>query len=227
MVTKTTDGAIEVVDFKSGTIVDDGEEPLQRYATQVWLYALAIEKVLGTPPVRLYLEGGERVPVPWNIDVRESCTQLLTDVLDEFQQGDALSASEVGRPGPWCRLCRLRPCCPAYLDAVPKWWPNNGGAPRPLPLDVWGTVRDIRASAGGVTVEIEDCAGRSVRIEGLDERRGVDELDAGDAIYFFGLEATEPMIHHGSRLQPRNFHEMPPDGGLKLRTATALQVYRG
>ena len=113
-----------------------------------------------------------------------------------------------------------------YLDMAPRWWPNRSGHPRPLPLDVWGTVRSLRRDDKGVTVGLEDPAGREVRIGGVDPERGLSDAREGDTLYLFELEATEPRIHHGARIHPRNFREVPPDGGLRLQRARGLQVYR-
>jgi hypothetical protein len=96
-----------------------------------------------------------------------------------------------------------------------------------LPLDVWGKVSASRTNRDTLEVEIVDAAERSVRVECLDPNRCVADFQLGETVYFFGLEATEPTIHHGARVQPRNFHELPPDGGLVYKRARALQLYRG
>ncbi len=224
---RTADGVFEISDFKSGTIVDDEERPLISHALQVRLYGLAVENVIDRARVRLYIEGGERIHVTWTEDTRQECAEMLHAVLEEFRPGDDRAAQELARPGTWCRGCRLRPTCSAYLAQVPKWWHNGGDSPRPLPLDSWGTIRNIEIGAAVATMEIVDGAGRSVRIEGVDVTRGVADLGVGDHVFLFDLMPTEPTIYHGARLQPRNFHEMPPDGGLRLRRARSLQLYRG
>jgi hypothetical protein len=226
-VAEAEDGALELSDFKSGVIVDDEGELLEHHAVQVRLYALAVEALAPGRPVRIYLDGAERLQVPWTADVRASCAEEVGEILSRFRTGAVLAANDLAQPGTWCRSCRLRPGCSAYLEAAPTWWLNRGDAPRPLPWDVWGVIETARRDDGTLTLEIRDAAERAVRVEGLDVRRGIGALNAGDRVYLFDLKPTEPTIHHGARLQPRNFHEFPPDGGLRLERARALQVFRG
>lgn len=222
---EAADGAFEISDFKSGATLDDEEKPLTHHALQVGLYALAVENVIDVE-VRLYMEGSDRVRVPWTEEARQECVETLRAAMEEFPAGEDRAAEELARPGWWCRGCRLRPTCPNYLADVPKWWHNGGDVPRPLPWDSWGTITDIQVHDAVAKIEIVDAAGRSVRIEGIDTAREVADLNVGDEIFLFDLMPTEPTIHHGARLQPRNFHELPPDGGLRLRRARSLQLYR-
>ena len=222
---QASDGAFEMSDFKSGTMLDDEETPLKRHVLQLGLYALAVEKVIEVE-VRLYIESRDRVRLPWPGELRRGCEEILCRASNDFPAGESRAAVELARPGRWCRACRLRPTCPKYLADVPKWWPNTGGVPRPLPWDTWGAITSIQVGNAVATIEIVDAAGRSVRIEGLDTARGMTRLNVGDEIFLFDLVPTEPTIHHGARLQPRNFHELPPDGGLRLQRARSLQLYR-
>jgi RecB family exonuclease len=221
------DGALELSDFKSGVVSDDEGDVLEHHAVQVRLYALAVEELATGRLVRIYLEGAERLQVPWTPDVRASCAEQLGEMLGRFPAGAVLAAKDLAQPGTWCRSCRLRPGCSAYLETAPTWWMNVGNAPRPLPWDVWGAIETVQMEGGTLTLQIRDSAERAVRVQGLDLRRGIGDLNAGDGIFLFDLKPTEPTIHHGARLQPRNFHELPPDDGLKFERARALQVFRG
>ena len=223
---KAVDGSVEISEFSSGRIFDDSGEPKPRHLVQLRLYGLAAEHVTGAE-VRLYLEDSERTAVPWDEGLKQSLAEDLAGVHDEFPPGTVHAAETTAHPGTWCRFCRLRPVCSRYLRAAPDWWPNSVGALRPLPLDVWGRVSETQSVGQHVNIELIDAAGRFVRIEGLDPIRGVADLRAGDEVYFFDLKATEPTNHHGDRVQPRNFHELPPDGGLIFERARGLQLFRG
>ena len=226
LVEEAMDGALEISDYKSGLSCDDQGRPLERHLLQLGLYALAAESLAPDRPVRLFIDGADRLPVAWNRNTRRFYASELSKADDRFPAEAPRCALELGRPGTCCIGCRIRPVCPSYLDAASRWWPNREGAPRPLPIDTWGTVLALRRDEGSVTVDMEDRAGRRVRVEGLDPGRALGHLRLGDDLYLFDLEPTEPTILHGARLHPRNFHELPPDGGLRFKRARALQVYR-
>ena len=226
LITEASDGALEISEFKSGVILDDNENPIERHTKQVRLYALAAECVFPKRPIRIYLEGSERINVPWTDEIRLSISAELKEMLDRFPANAEHSARELGRPGTWCRGCQLRPICSSYLDAAPDWWMNTGNPPRPLPLDVWGKVQDLKRENETFTLEVVDSSGRIIRIEGLDPVRGIGTLQTGDLVYLFDLEPSEPLVLHGARIHPRNFHELPPDGGLSFERARSLQVYK-
>ncbi len=228
-IARHADNAVEITDFKSGVVLDDDDRPLERHVDQVRLYGLAVESVLDGPrEVRLFIQGRERFAVEWNDQFRQECVLDLDDILGGLPANAKLDARELGHPGSWCRSCRIRPVCPAYIGVAPSCWRDRGRTLRPLPLDVWGRVKDVSLVAARVRIEIIDPAGRSNFIEGLDPRRFLDEhLGPGDELYLFDLEPTEPTVQHGVPIHPRNFHELPPDGGLRMSQARSLQIYRG
>jgi len=226
LVEEAADGAVEISDYKTGVLCDDGGRPLKRHVLPLGIYALAAEFLAPERPVRLYLDGADRLAVKWDPDTRRFCSDELSKAADRFPAGASHGARELAQPGRWCIGCRIRPVCPSYLDAAPKWRPNTDDAPRPLPIDVWGKVLAIRRDEGGVTVEMEDQARRCVRVEGLDPSRDLGGLRVGDVLYLFDLEPTEPTVLHGARLHPRNFHELPPDDGPRFKRARALQVFQ-
>lgn len=223
---RAPDGAIEIIDFKTGPIWDDAGKIAASHALQVGVYALAVERVLSGARVRPYLEGEELVRVPWDEQERARCGGMVAEAMSAFPPGESRAALSLARPGPWCRGCRLRPVCNGYLDAAPRWWQNGDETPSRLPLDIWGSIRRTGGAHGLVAVEIEDAAGRHVRIEGLGAERGLDEAGVGDDVFFFDLKPAEAPVLDGAWLHPRNFHEVPPDGGLRFERARSLQVYR-
>ena len=219
-------GFIGIYEYKSGTILDDSGELLDNHVLQLRLYALAFHIVSAGRPIELFIEGEGKTPVPWNDEVRDACLEGLQETLRRFPAGSSFRADALAQPGTVCIGCRLRPRCSSYLDRAPAWWHNRPDSPRPLPLDVWGTIRSkLPEDNDSVALELDDAAGRRVRVQGLDAAT-VEHLKPGDTTYFFTLESTEPTIMHGVRLQPRNFHEYFPNADHTLRQARQMQVYK-
>ena len=217
------EAVVEVVDFKSGRIMDADGRPLDEHVVQVRLYALMLEAAFPDAEVRPYIERVERVEVPWGDLERTRMMARLEETSTRLPAGVRLGAKEVAQPGLHCHGCRLRPMCPAYLSAAPSWWPDERGNPRPLPLDVWGDVTSVEPQGDRLAVRLADAAGRRVRIDGVERRHGVAEVKPGERAWFYDLESSEDLSQHGALVQPRNFHEHPP--GPRWRPARRTRFF--
>ena len=202
------DGAIEIVDYKSGRVIDR-EGVQSSIATQLQLYALMAEHLTGRS-VRLFVQGRGRIPIEWDESDRARIAERVSLMSAKYWPKAVQSAEEVSRPGPHCVGCRLRPQCPRYLREVSAWWPNTGHNPRPLPLDAWGRVRECGRDPLGNVVHLDDPAGRRVVISGIDVRHGLETVRLDEELYAFGLAAGEDQFMHGRALHPRAFHEHSP-----------------
>lgn len=214
------DGALEIVDYKSGNVFDR-EGVLPPVVDQLHLYALMSES-LTDRPVRLSVQGRQGIPIEWGESERTAIVSRLSSLSEAYPAGELLDASTVARPGSNCVGCRLRPQCERYLHDVPRWWPNTGEHPRPLPLDSWGTLRHRSPGPLGSTLHIEDAAGRTVLISGIDPRHGVETAEVGDEVYGFTLAAGEDQFMHGRWLHPRAFHERSPSARWRSATSPAF-----
>lgn len=221
---QTTAGTLDIIDFKSGRLHDEEGQLLPDATLQVRLYALAAKEA-GAVSVRLFLEGDERYPVPWDGAAQDATRALLEAVSESFPTGRTFGAWERAEPGPHCRGCRLRPSCERYLQWAPSAWPHPMRPGEELPLDVWGELSHVAPGSGGDKVELRDPNGKLVIVDGLSPSRGLDAVALGETVYFFDLERTEDRRAHGRVVHPRNFHEHPPDGGKRLRQARGLQIF--
>jgi RecB family exonuclease len=115
------DGQVRVVDFKTGSQIP-GFGQAQRNA-QLGSYQVAVNSGMVPPHRRageaalVYLRGGSagpaerrQPPLPgpgepnWMIDLLRQCAR------------DAAGPSYQARPGPHCRHCRVKTCCPAWPE---------------------------------------------------------------------------------------------------------------
>jgi RecB family exonuclease len=204
------DGTIHVTDLKTGPLLDREGRPDERYALQIRLYALMIEQVETTAKVRLWLEGTQRIEVPWDDTVRAAVNETLEAMLALLPEGKFLEAEAAASTGPQCWRCHIRHRCPLYLREAPSWWMRTSVVGPVAPFDAWGHVLDSVLIDGRVAgVEIRDMAGRRVRVRGLESRLpGIPHPGAG--IWFFNLEPGENIPMHGVYTHPRNYHGTAP-----------------
>lgn len=216
-------GLVVVSEFKSGRIQDEDGVVLEEHAVQVQAYALMLERAQPGIRVEAYVEGVDRIPVPWGRHQRERLLERLRALGARLPDGRELAADDLASPGSHCRFCRIRPVCSRYLRDAPSWWSDLPGAVRPLPLDVWGVVEDVQERHACVSLRLTDAGGRRVLVDGLVV--GGTSVMRGDDVWFFDLESSEDLDQHGAKVQPRNYHQVPP--GPRWKPANRLRLYLG
>lgn len=204
------DGSIEICDYKTGTsLFRDGNLP-PHILWQMRLYLLMAETLTGKS-ASAYVEGAVRIRVPWGKDEKEETRASLEEAASKFpglQDVDAVSNS---RPGRICIGCPHRPSCSPYLDAAPRWWPNNGNNPRPLPFDTWGTLATQFGAMSQGTVELQTPEGHRTILRGIPQSLDFALMTSGDVLYCFDLQPSSDTEMHGRSLHPQAFHIQWPN----------------
>jgi RecB family exonuclease len=222
---RDSEGVIHITDLKTGRVLD-GHNPRGDYALQVRLYGLMVEWIDPNARVRLWLEGSERVEIPWNDTVRAEVEESLSTMLADLPPDRSLPAESLAREGLHCGRCQIRHRCPRYRRAAPEWWNETSTVAPVAPFDTWGTLLGVNTKDGSsYEVLLRDAAGRKVRVSGLESGAGIEDLCSGDYVWFFDLEPTETLPHHGTFAHPHNFHEMRPSRAWS--DALRLQVFYG
>lgn len=221
---RDSDGVFHITDLKTGSVLDKDGLPLGDYALQVRLYGLMVERIDPDARVRLWLEGSERVEVPWDDAARTETEELLEKTLSDLPDDLSLPADSLAREGPQCGRCRVRHRCPRYHSVAPTWWRSTSTTAPVAPFDTWGTLLAVNTRDGQThEVLLRDAAGRKVRISGLEA--GIAGLHDGDYGWFFDLEPSETLPQHGAFTHPRNFHGMRPSRAWS--DALRLQIFVG
>ena len=105
---------------------------------------------------------------------------------------------------------------PARLNSViriaPSWWKEIPADVGSIAPDTWGKLTSHETVGTSVNVELNDAAGRRVKVRGLRMRPGLSDLKVGAEIYIFGLERTgSGRGWNGRPFQPHAFHEIGAD----------------
>lgn len=223
-VERDSDGILHITDLKTGSVRDKEGQPLRYYALQVRLYGLMVERIDSDARVRLWLEGSERVEVPWDDAVRSETEELLDTALSDLPDDLSLPADSLAREGPQCGRCRIRHRCPRYRSVAPTWWRTTSTTKPVASFDAWGTLLEVSTKdERSYEVLLRDAADRKVRISGLEAGLGIGNLRDGDRIWFFDLEPSETLPRHGVFVHPRNFHGERPSPA--WYDALRLQVF--
>jgi RecB family exonuclease len=225
LISRTTDGAIEIVDFKTGGVSGPNGEIKDEYVLQLQAYALLLRERTESTPLRLVLDNGERTRIPSDGGALNLARERIEEFTSQFPKSSAVRARDVAHPGSECGSCGVRPSCAAYLDAAPGWWVDVPDEIDFEPLDTWGETARVGESETGLTVHLKDQAGRSVKIDRLDPAHGVTRNSVGKEIWLFNLCADNRRRgFKGQRPHPRLFHELPGSDGVGARAWDILVV---
>ncbi len=207
LIERDEDGTYHVTDFKTGDVLDRAGEPRANYALQVRLYALMMQEIDEKASLRLWLKGSERVEVGWDEDLAAETMEKLVSVTDRLPAAHVLPATELARAGPHCGSCRIRHRCARYRSVAPDWWIEKSSKGRVAPFDIWGEVETLRAEGATAEVVLRDAAGRRTRVTGI----CTEGVRPGDRLWYFDLQPTQRLPHHGLSVHPHNFHGRRPD----------------
>lgn len=117
------DGAVRVVDYKSGRAPAVGFE--QRALAQLRFYALVLWRSRGVVPRELrlvYLGDGQTLshaPDESELEATERTAEALWTAVSEATASGGFEP----RPGSACRWCSFQSLCPAYGGTPPSWPP--------------------------------------------------------------------------------------------------------
>ena len=207
LIERDEDGTYHVTDFKTGDIVDRADEPRADYALQLKLYALMLREIGENASLRLWLEGSERIEVEWDEDLAAETIEQLVSVTDRLPADQVLPATELAKAGPHCGSCRIRHRCARYRSVAPDWWIETSSKGRVAPFDIWGEVETLRAEEATAEVVLRDAAGRRTRVTGV----RTEGVRPSDGLWYFDLQPTQRLPHHGLFIHPHNFHGHRPD----------------
>lgn len=214
-VVKQPSGAVEVIDYKTGQVLEDDGSLSAGIALQLRLYGLAVLEYLPQAAVQPRVRSGEQdYAVPFTAeDIRKTESEHRA-LLERLPVGQLRLAVSLAALGPHCRTCRIRHVCPLYRGEVARLWARPIADFR-LALDICGSVLKREKSDDGThTLTLRDAASRLVKIHRLSlSEDDLETLKSFREVWFFNLCSHEGGLNGGSWHHPRNFYELPATRG--------------
>jgi len=188
-----------IIDFKSGSVHEDGEEEEVRlsYIRQLMIYAVLVKETLGSWPEKGVLIPMVGSPVEVKLDP-EACQQEAGDaigLLDDYNGlvSRATDISLLASPSPRaCRWCPFQTICPVFWQSVAPDWVEElrtaavGGTAREAP-------RAIHSGAAlSLVVDVQSGTERDQKILQLapidpQTQHDVTHINGGDVLRATGL----------------------------------------
>lgn len=222
LLARREDGSLVVRDYKTGAVSDQRGVLRTRFERQLRLYALAIQEEEPGAKIELELFDGDCHLVDASSDSLGRAREELTTLLDTLPTGAELECNSLASPGSSCRYCPFRHVCSSYLSVAPKLWASDSSGAT-LPLDIWGSVTNVRRHGDLYEIDLLDAAGRRVRVSRLDLRHdALISIGVGGTVYCFGLAVPRLSSSRVRNQHPRNFFEIPATPGDKRAWSLAL-----
>jgi hypothetical protein len=213
----------ELRDYKTGSVTTDDGQVKEEVALQLRCYGLMfLEKYPGAA-VSLVVDSGDEYEVTFDEKAQNLALVQIQTILERMPPPTEVEMGKAATPGPGCWDCRVRHACRPYQTTAPQWWGSYPVGKDRIPKDTWGTLVDVKLETEGVGITLVDTAGRRVRVNGLDNRHGIERTRARK-IWLFDLESSGPSHgFNGTMFHPRVFHELPRDR--RERRAWSARVF--
>jgi hypothetical protein len=216
-------GWFTIKDYKTGATSGARREVHDVVAKQLRLYGLMILERIAGAHIELMVDDGAEVVIPFADEQIDDTRAWLAEVLERLPGRESRSAASLANPGPACAGCSIRHVCVAYRAAAPELW-RVGTDVTGMPIDTWGVVSSsTTGNDRTLTLELDDAAGRRVKIFRLDRRHAaLETVRPGDELWFFGLCGLTSQGADRRWRHPRNFWEVPGDATQKHAWSLAV-----
>ncbi|HJW57577.1 MAG TPA: PD-(D/E)XK nuclease family protein [Burkholderiaceae bacterium] len=158
-------GNIHIVDYKTGSVLNDDGAPRPEYQLQLAAYGVLAKKVLEPQKVFLELAGASS---SWQgeltADLEATVLQLVDDLRHQLPRNRGLDASRLAKPGIHCQECRSRPSCPSYVNCLRY---ASTGDQRLSPRDVAGDIVEAYEKGAFTSLRLRTSNGYTVSIAGI------------------------------------------------------------
>jgi hypothetical protein len=199
-------------DYKTGSGIDATGEVRADYALQLRCYGLMLLEQKPRARIRLILDDGVERDVTFDAEAQWEARRAIEEITANAPPPGYAPADSLACVGTSCDGCPFRIVCNTYQQAAPGWWRHYPNGVVRVPFDSFGIITAVSPAGGETSISIEDKAGRSVRIERLDRRHGLDDSLKGDQVWAFNLAASGGgRGFNGVRFHPRGFYELPRD----------------
>lgn len=116
---KHSDGTVRVVDFKSGSLLDEQRNIKAMYRIQIIAYGVMVKRALGVDKVSLQLEGPSGSWItPLDLYMEREIKAICSDISQSLPLGRWFNATEIATLGSHCSQCPYRKYCQKYVELL-------------------------------------------------------------------------------------------------------------
>lgn len=148
-------GQIRVVDFKTGEVRDEKNQPKEEYLLQIVAYGMMIKEL--APEINIELElagvGGSWIGVLDN-SLQECVNRVLVSFNEILPRNTSFSAFNIARPGKHCIQCAGRCSCPIYSKNSCHFRQQSCPDDRHFNIDIHGRLLEVEMDNNFTTLRL-------------------------------------------------------------------------
>ncbi|HDL6888251.1 TPA: PD-(D/E)XK nuclease family protein [Yersinia enterocolitica] len=161
LIYQTDSGSIRVVDFKTGKVLDETNQPKDHYFLQIAAYGMMVKELIPDVDIELELAGASD---SWlgHLDtiLNDRLIYILSKLNNTLPLNKAFNAETLVQTGKHCVTCISRCSCSVYREKLQQhqFGPVFSG------YDVIGRLLDVEEGDGLITLRVQLANGYTIKV---------------------------------------------------------------
>ncbi|KHT34502.1 PD-(D/E)XK nuclease family protein [Pectobacterium carotovorum] len=165
LIYQTDSGSIRVVDFKTGKVMDETNQPKDHYLLQIAAYGMMVKEQIPGVDIELELAGASDC---WTGLLDAFLNDRLINVLNKLNNtlplNKALYTEALIQTGKHCVTCISRCSCPLYRERLQQYLQQHQFCPEYFGSDILGRLVNVKAEGSLITLRVQLANGYIVKI---------------------------------------------------------------
>ncbi|MBO1555111.1 PD-(D/E)XK nuclease family protein [Yersinia pseudotuberculosis] len=205
LIYQTNSGPIRVVDFKTGKVTDELNQPKDHYLLQIAAYGMMVKEQVPDIDVELELAG---VSDSWtgslDANLNDRVTHILIKLNNTLPFNEPLHAQALAQTGKHCVTCISRCSCPVYREKLQEYLQQHQFDSAYFGYDFFGQLLGIEVGDSLITLRVQLANGYTVKIFRIPAQLFPEsERIVGRSLFIYGVNSLGRSSDGGF---PRNFY---------------------
>lgn len=205
LIYQTDSGQLRVVDFKTGKVVDELNQPKDHYLLQIAAYGMIMKELVPDIDVELELAGiSDRWMGVLDFNLNKRVTHILSSLDNTLPLNEPLYTSTLAQTGKHCITCISRCSCPIYQEKLQRHSQQHQFDSTHFGYDVIGSLISVEESDELITLRVKLDNGFAIKIFRIPTQLFPDsERIVGRYLSIYGANRLGESV--GGKF-PRNFY---------------------
>ncbi|CAI0725304.1 RecB family exonuclease [Serratia ficaria] len=165
LIYQTDSGSIRVVDFKTGKVLDETNQPKDHYFLQIAAYGMMVKEQIPDVDIELELAGASD---SWlgHLDkiLNDRLIHILSKLNNTLPLNKTFYAEALVQTGKHCVTCISRCSCPVYREKLQQHLQQHQFGPTFSDYDIIGRLLDVEEGDSLITLRVQLANGYTIKV---------------------------------------------------------------